>query len=175
MTDLNEFVGTITKRCTQKRAKIRNSWGVYDAYKAIRKNGWYSIGKPVKEHEFYSIIRKINKLAAEEISKGNEFVFPARMGKLEVRKSKRGVSIVDGRLRITYPIDWRSTLELWFQDSEAKKNKTLLRNENDVYQVKYNKYNANYNNKEFYQFALNRQIKKDLKNNILKGEVNVLW
>jgi hypothetical protein len=40
--------------------KVNNSLGVYDAYKWIRKNKWFNIGRPLKEHEFYSIIRKVN-------------------------------------------------------------------------------------------------------------------
>ena len=49
---------------TVRNYKITNSIGVYDLYKLIRKNHWYDIGRPLKEHEFYAIIRKVNSLLA---------------------------------------------------------------------------------------------------------------
>ena len=174
--DYNEFTAEICKKRIKKLSKIRNSWGVYDAYKLIRKNKWYDIGRPVTEHEFYSIVRNVNNLLAEEIANGGTVTFPSRMGKLELRKFQKGVSLVDGKLKITYPINWEDTLKLWFEDEEAKKNKTLVRNECDfVYHVRYDKYDATYENKSFYQFTLNRFIKIKLKDKILKGEIDTLW
>ena len=174
--DFEEFRNTVCRSREKKTAKVRNSWGVYDAYKAIRKENWYDIGRPLKEHEFYSIIRGINKLLAEEIINGREVNFPCWMGKLELRKSPRGVSIVDGKLKNTYPINWYETMRLWFEDEEEMKKKTLLRIEDKyAFQVKYNKFKANYENKSFYDFALNRGIKKALKEKIDKGEIDTLW
>ena len=98
------------------------------------------------------------------------------MGELELRKYERGVSLVNGRLKVTYPIDWEETIRLWFADEEAKKNKTLLRREEKyVYHVRYCKHDANYENKSFYQFALNRFIKLALKDNIKNNQVDTLW
>lgn len=171
-----EFKEAIAKINEPKNILVTNSWGVYDAYKLIRKNGWYNIGKPVKEHEFYSIVRQVNKLLAEDIAKGNKVVFPDSMGTLELRKRPSGVSLVDGKLINTYPINWNDTLMLWFNDEEAKKNKTLLRHEvKDTYYVKYNKYQSYYNNRCFYEFKLNRFIKIALKENINKGKIDALW
>ena len=79
--------------------KITNSWGVYDAYKAIRKNGWYDIGRPLKEHEFYAIIRRVNSLLAEEIIYGKPVVLPSQMGTIELRKYPKGVRFVNGKLK----------------------------------------------------------------------------
>lgn len=156
--------------------KVTNSYGVYDAYKHIRKNGWYDIERPIKEKEFYSIVRGVNKYFADEISNGNTVVFPSKMGKLELRKGQRGVSLVDGKLKVTYPINWEDTLRLWFEDKQARENKTLLRSENNyVYNVKYCKHDANYENKSFYEFALNRFIKRELKRKINNGQTDTLW
>ena len=171
-----DYKGQVTKQSSKKQAKIRGSWGVYDAFKYIRKNGWYDIGRPLKEHEFYGIVRRVNKLLAEKIANGVTVSFPHRMGELELRKYERGVSLVNGRLKVTYPIDWEETIRLWFADEEAKKNKTLLRREEKyVYHVRYCKHDANYENKSFYQFALNRFIKLALKDNIKNNKVDTLW
>lgn len=156
--------------------KIRNSWGVYDVYKHIRKNHWYNIGRKVTEKEFYSIIRGVNLLLAENIANGETLGLPERMGKLELRKHNRGVSFVDGKLKNTYPIDWKSTNLLWRQDEEEHKKRTLLRFEEPiVYHVRYCKGGATYNNKVFYQFRLNQSIKQTLKKNIMIGKTDTLW
>lgn len=156
--------------------KVRNSWGVYDAYKHIRKRGWYGLGKPVSEKEFYSVIRGINRLLAEEVALGKTVRFPFGMGKLELRKYKAGAFMLDGKLKITYPIDWKNTHLLWEQDKEAYDKKILLRHENDwVYHVRYIKGGAKYGNKIFYQFAINTFIKKALSKNIQQGNIDTLW
>lgn len=174
--EYSEFRNELLKTRSPKKAKVNNSWGVYDAYKHIRKNRWYDIGRPLKEHEFYSIIRSINDLLAENVSNGEEVVFPYRMGKLELRKIKRGVSIVDGKLKNTYNINWADTIRLWYEDEEARKNKTLLRDESDyLYFIRYSKFNAIYENQCFYEFALNRFIKKALSKNIIEGKIDTLW
>ena len=73
--------------------KVRNSWGIYDVYKSVRKHHWYNIGRPVTEKEFYSIIRSVNKLLAEEIALGHTVKLPQKMGKLELRKYEVGANV----------------------------------------------------------------------------------
>ena len=122
--DFTEFSEIVCNKTSKKTAKVRNSYGVYDAYKHIRKNSWYDIGRPLKEHEFYSIVRGVNMILTDAIAEGKPVTFPERMGALELRKRPKGVSIVDGKLKITYPVDWNSTLKLWFEDEEERKKKT---------------------------------------------------
>ena len=175
---LEEFKSDIIKRSGKgrKKAKISNSFGVRDVFKSLRKKHWYNIGRPLKEKEFYHIIRNINNLLAEELSKGNTVKFPARMGELELRKHEVGASLKDGKLKISYPIDWKKTVELWYDDKEAYDNRILLRyNTDQVYRIKYSIFSARYENKCFYQFALNRKIKVKLKDNINKGKTDTLW
>lgn len=161
---------------SRTEGKVRNSIGVYTFYKMIRKHKWFNIGRPLKEHEFYNIIRSINNLLAEEIALGNSVNFPCRMGTLELRKYQPTARFVNGKLRLSYPIDWEKTLKLWYTDEEAKKNKILVRlEETDVYKIKYSKYKANYENKSFYEFSVNKGIKKSLKDNIKKGLVDTAY
>lgn len=159
-----------------KVGKVNNSWGIYDAYKWIRKNKWYDIGRPLKEHEFYSIVRGINKLMGDEVTMGKSVDFPYKLGHLELRKTTAGVSFKDGKLRITYPIDWDSTLRLWFEDTEAREKKTLVRFESkDLFHVRYCKYKARYKNMSYYQFNLNRSVRRRLKDNIKLGKVDAIY
>ena len=169
-----DFKSAIQGLQNTRTHKITNSLGVYDAYKYIRKNKWFNIGRPLTEHEFYQIIRRINNYLAEELINGNDIIFPNRMGKLELRK-RNSLPIIDknGNLKVTYAIDWDSTLKLWYEDEEAFNNKTLVKiPERSIFRVKYNKDTANYNNKSFMEFQVNRDIKIRLKQKIKNNEID---
>ena len=171
-----EFSEQICKKRGEKKMKITNSLGAYDMYKHMRKQHWYDIGRPLKEGEYYAIIRKVNTLLADNITKGETVTFPSRMGKLELRKFKTGARIVNGKLKVTYPVDWNETLKLWYTDEEARQNKTLVRDESGTgYKVKYDKWDATYENKGFYQFELNRFVRRRLKKNIYAGITDTLY
>lgn len=176
MEDLKEFKSRILKRNTRKHGVVRNCLGVYDIYKTIRRNKWYNIGRPLKEHEFYAIIRGINNLLAEKLKRGETVVFPMRMGKIELRKTRRGVFFKDGKLVNTYPVNWDATLELWYNDPEEMEKKTLVRFEQSTcYRLVYDKYNANYENQGFYCFKLNKFVQDGLAENLKKGTLDTLW
>ena len=158
------------------KAKVRNSFGTYDIYKLIRKNGWKGIDQPVTEKDFYAIIRGINRLIADNIANGITVRLPFKMGVLELRKFQKGVSFVNGKLKNTYPIDWYNTLLLWETDEDARKKKIKLRHENEwVYHVRFDNWKAEFNNRVFYHFALNTFIKRALSKNIKSGKVDTLW
>ena len=169
-----DFKSVIQGLQNTRTHKITNSLGVYDAYKYIRKNKWFDIGRPLTEHEFYQIIRRVNNYLAEELVNGNDIAFPSRMGKLELRK-RNSLPVIDknGNLKVTYAIDWDSTLKLWYDDEEAFNNKTLVRlPERNIFRVKYNKDTANYENKSFMEFQVNRDIKTRLKQKIKNNEID---
>lgn len=169
---MTDFEHEILKLNKSRKTKVNNSLGVYDAYKWIRKNKWFDIGKPVTEHEFYYIIRTINKELVNLFLKGYIIKFPLRMGVLELRKYSPSIKIINNKLKINLPIDWKKTLQLWKTDKESFINKTLLRKETkEVFKIIYNKNRANFNNKSFYNFtpcrAFKQSIKKNIKNNVL--------
>lgn len=176
--DFKEF-SVNTRKAREKKGstfKVRNSVGVYDIYKTIRKNGWDGIGKSVPSNEFYAIIRGVNKLLAKELSEGGVVHFPYGLGRLELRKRQNEAKFVDGKLKVFYPVDWYSTLRLWFEDPEARASKTLVRVQNkDRFDIKYNKYGNNFPNKAYYDFAPNRFLKIALKNNIKAGKVDSMY
>lgn len=170
----DEFKSSIQHLQDNRTHKITNSLGVYDAYKFIRKNKWFNIGRPLTEHEFYQIIRRVNNYLAEELVNGNDITFPNRMGKLELRK-RNSLPVIDknGSLKVTYAIDWDSTLKLWYNDEESFNNKTLVKlPERNIFRVKYNKDIANYENKSFMEFQINRDIKTRLKQKIKNNEID---
>lgn len=168
------FKSSIQHLQDDRTHKITNSLGNYDAYKYIRKNKWFNIGRPLTEHEFYQIIRRINNYLAEKLVNGNDVIFPNRMGRLELRK-RNSLPVINknGNLKVTYAIDWDSTLKLWYEDEEAFNKKTLVKlPEKNIFRVKYNKDTANYENKSFMEFQVNRDIKTRLKQKIKNNEID---
>lgn len=171
-----DFKNKTLHRGIKRNFKATNSFGSYDIYKHIRKNKWYDIGRPLTEHEFYLIIRTVNKLLAQELLKGRTVTFPYKMGSLELRKSSCSASMKNNKLKVTYPINWDATLKLWYEDKESRDLKILIRHDDKtVYKVVYVKTRAYYANKRFYQFSLNRGIKKAISEKIKSGELDTLY
>ena len=167
---MDEFRRKVLKVDHSRNHKVKNSIGVYDIYKHIRKNKWYDIGQPITEHQFYTIIRQVNNVLADNLLKGNDIAFPNKMGRLEVRKFEPIIRFDDNKLTVRLPIDWDRTLKLWSEDEEAYKERTLVKmEEKEIFKVCYNKTRADFQNKGFYQLQINRDLKIALKKKIKLG------
>ena len=167
---MDEFRRKVLKVDHSRNHKVKNSIGVYDIYKHIRKNKWYDIGQPITEHQFYTIIRQVNNVFVYNLLKGNDIVFPNKMGRLEVRKFEPIIRFDDNKLTVRLPIDWDRTLKLWSEDEEAYKERTLVKmEEKEIFKVCYNKTRADFPNKGFYQLQINRDLKIALKKKIKLG------
>lgn len=160
----------ILKVKDSRKHSIRNSLGIYDAYKYIRKNKWFNIERPLKEHEFYSIIRTINNYLIDYFLDNKPIIFPQRMGILELRKYPTRIEYKNNKLVTNLPIDWDSTLKLWCEDETAYKERTLVKmEEKELFRIYYNKQSAIFNNKGFYSFKVNRDLKIKVKQRIKDG------
>ena len=171
--DEREFRAQVLKLNEPRAHKVSGSLGVYDAYKWVRKNKWLNIGRPISEHDFYSIIRLMGNHLADQLVKGIDINLPHRLGRLEVRKNSASITIQQGKVKTNLPVDWDATLKLWFEDEQSYQNKTLVKqDQKEIFRVIYNKTKAEYTNKSFYQFDLNRDIKKRLKQQIREGKLD---
>lgn len=170
---MDEFRRKILKVDGPRKHKISNSFGVYDAYKLIRKNKWFGIGRPISEHDFYSIIRTVNNLLADFLSKGHDVNLPCQMGRLEIRKYDAKITLQEGKIFTNLPIDWDKTLKLWSEDEDAYQKRTLVKmEEKEIFKAYYNRGKANYTNKSFFAFDVNRELKKKLKKNIKERRID---
>lgn len=158
---------------TKRVHKVTGSLGVYDAYKYIRKNKWFNIGRPISENHFYRIIRGVNQLLADNLIQGEDVIFPLRMGALEIRKYDTVIKLnEDGSLYTNMAIDWNATMKLWYEDEESYIKKTLVRiEEKEIFKIYYNRGKANYPNKGYYEFAPLKELKTSLKQSIKSGIV----
>lgn len=170
---LADFLNSIKKVNEPRTHKVNNSLGVYDAYKFLRKRKWVDVGRYITEHEFYSIIRRVNDYLADSFLHGNDIKLPHRMGRIELRKYDVRVSFDGEKVKTNLPIDWDKTLKLWYEDEEAYKEKTLVKvEEKEIFKVYYNKHLADYNNQVFYEFNINRELKRRLKQKIKEGKID---
>lgn len=171
--DINKFIDDIKKVKEHRNHKVKNSLGVYSAYKFYRKNKPKEHKYILTESQYFKIIRETNKILAEQISKGNDVTFPKRMGKLEIRKYAAIKTIKDGAIKTNLPIDWNNTIKLWYEDPESFAKKTLIRlDSSEIFKIYYNKGTATYKNKCFYKFNVNRALKLKLKQNIKEGIID---
>ena len=165
METLGEFKRRIKKVNQPREYKVRNSLGVYDAYKYYRKNKPDSKEYVLTESQYFAIIRKINLLLVDELLMGNDVRLPKSMGTIEIGK--------DGKIHTNLPIDWDKTLKLWYEDEEAFRDKTLVRvEENEIFKVYYNRESATYNNNSYYEFLFNKDLKTRLKQRIKEGLID---
>ena len=165
-----EFLSRVKKVDGPREHSIRGSWGVYDAYKWYRKNKPHEKKYILTESQYFTIIRRINLALRDELLKGNDVRFPCRLGQLEIRKYLPTITTDGKKIKTNLPIDWNATLKLWYEDEAAYNDRFLVRiNVPEIYKVFYNKNTANYNNKSFYQFSPNRDLKLGLKHSIRKS------
>ena len=152
--------------------KVTNSNGSKEAWRWLKKNKWLGL-PPITEKDFGAIINSVNKLHQDRFMEGKDIVFPHYMGRIELRKRESSVRMIDGNLKVDTPIDWKSTLELWFEDEDCRNKKQLVRrNPGFVYIIRYDKNKAKYNNKAFYKFYPARSFKERLKDTINKGNID---
>lgn len=167
------FIKNIKKVSGTRVYKINNSYGVYDYYKYYRKNKPKDKKYVLTESQYFKIIRLINTYLIKSFIDGKDIIFPCRMGRLELRKLKPTIKMEGSKVKTNLPIDWNKTLKLWYEDPDCFKNKTLVRiPETEVFKIHYNKSDANFNNKSFYQFIANREFKLTLKKNIKEGNID---
>lgn len=174
MESLVEFKNRMKGVNGPRKHKVRNSLGVYDAFKYYRKNKPDDKRYVLSESQYFSIIRKVNNMFAEELSNGNDVKLPVRMGTLELRRLEKYLHVDEnGNIHTNMPIDWDKTLELWYNDEEARNSKTLVRIESDdLFRLYYDKNPANYRNKSYYEFSFNKDLKLKLNQNIRKGYID---
>lgn len=174
MESLSDFKKRIKKVDKSRKHKIRNSLGVYDGYKYYRKNKPDDKRYILNESQYFSIIRMMNNHIAEELSNGNDVKLPCRMGTIELRKFSRELKIdKKGNYYINMPIDWDKTLNLWYEDEEAMKNKILIRiDSQEMFRLYYNKNGANYANKSYYEFSFNKELRSNLSRNLKNGTID---
>ena len=169
--EFQKFRSKILKLAGPRKARITNSWGVYDYYKYYIKHRPKEHKYALSESQYFSIIRRINQKLVEELLRTGTIYLPNRMGTIEIRKRTYSPRIdSDGKVILHAPIDWQKTLRLWYEDEESLQNKTLIKVESrEVFRTVYRKAKAVFQNKAFYFFRLNKYAAISMKQSIKTG------
>ena len=163
----DDFLKDIKKVHCNRNHKVTNSYGSKDAFKYYRKTKPLDSKYVLTDCQYLKIIRLINNQLRDKLILGEDVLLPERMGRLELRKYAPIIKFENNKLKTSLPINWQETLKLWYENPISKKKKQLVRQENSfTFRVYYNRNKANYNNKSFYEFCTNRDIKIGLKKNI---------
>ena len=154
--------------------RVKKDYGMSDYYNYYLKNS----NNPQSKFKFNKIVSEFNEGVVNLIiNEGIEFK-PAKLQfTFCVRKTKRVPKIKEGKLINTTPIDWKSTKQLWEDDSEAKDKKILLRYLNNhtfkyVFRIKTLKFGQNYKNKKYYKYKPARSFQRLLAKRILDDNLD---
>ena len=168
-----DFIKEVKRVNKERHHKVINSYGSKDAFRYYRKIKPNDSKYVLTDCEYLNIIRQVNNQLRDKLINGEDILLPERMGRLELRKNKTKFKIVDGKIKTNLPIDWNATLKLWYDNPVCKQKKQLVKQENtETFKVFYNRNKANYNNKSFYEFNANRELKLGLKKNIKLNKID---
>ena len=169
-----QFRRAVTTRSPRGATKVRNSWGVYDYYK------YYRVHRPnehkyvLEESAFFAIIRKVNKLIVEEICRTGFFQFPHRMGGIKILRKPIKAYFHNGVARSNRAVDWDKTLEFWYNNEEAYKNRDVIyRNDTEKVKAMYVRSIAIFKNKIWYNFSLCRTAMNAVRRAFNSGELKL--
>lgn len=171
--DYKDFIKEVKNVKKERHHRVTNSYGSKDAFHYYRKIKPNDSKYVLTDCQYLKIVRLINDELRRSLIEGKDVLLPERMGRLELRKTANKIKFVDGKLKTNLPVNWDATLKLWYNNPSSKNKKQLVRQETiETYRVHYNKNKANYNNKSFYEFNTNREIKLGLKKNIKLNKID---
>ena len=174
MDNFNSFIQDIKKIHGKRVHKISNSFGVHDAVNYYRKHRPRQSKFVLSDCEYYKIIREVHKHMGNILVQGGEISLPLKMGVINLKKvTVQPLLDKQGNLSYKAPINWEETLKLWYDSEEDFKNKTLVKMEpGELIKVIFNKQKSTFNNKSFYQFTVNRELKHNIKNAFTSKEMD---
>lgn len=160
----------------KRNHKVKTDYGSGDYYNFfIKKHGAKHISRSV----FGSVIREFNSYVRDSLSlKGSEYIFPCRIGKIELRKIKTEVTVdKDGNIVNKLPTNWKETRKLWSDNPGAKEKGIKIKFTNEhtdgyTFRIVYLRSKANYKNKSIYKMRFNRLMKRDLSKSIFQGRID---
>lgn len=172
---LKEFLFQLQKPGS-KPYKLTHCYGARDAWKWVRRNKWAALnGNKCSETLYGDIISTINQKLAEKLLEGHRIDFPYNMGTLELTATEPDVYLKDGKMTNTYRIDWKKTLNYWYEDSKAREErKHIKRIQKYIYHIHYSKAKASYRNQKYYDLRLNRSLIRALGAKIDNEKLNAL-
>lgn len=163
-------------RKDKRNHKVKTDYGMKDYYSFYLKK---TNNKKITSSIYGSVVKEFNGYVRDRLSlKGAGYIFPCRLGKVELRKIKTEVKIdEDGNIINNLPVNWKETYKLWNENPRAKEKNIRIRYTNEhtqshTFKIFYIKNKANYKNKSIYKMQFNRQMKRQLSKSIFAGRID---
>lgn len=154
-----EYNTIIRKAGTIKEFEINNSYGIRDYYWNYRKK----YNSRVSEQLYTKIVKEIIIAMIDELKKDAYVVFPFGIGFLRTEYIKHSINFVDGKVKVNGIVDWIKTINLWYEDEEARNKKQLVYRDKGICKiVKYSKTGKSFKNKQFLCLNIKRSVYKQL-------------
>ena len=147
----------------RSEGKIKTHYGMVDYFKFFKsKHPEINIDRVKYSNVISEFNKEVINLIIEETL---EYDLPHIGSSLSIKQEKRLPKIVNGKLYNTVPVDWVATNKLWFEDSEARDKKLLVRYTNShsskyVFRIYFKKYKQAFFNKKYYQFKPTRTFQR---------------
>lgn len=176
MNELERFIAEIKNVHGSRHHQIKNSYDTKDFYRGYIKGLDRDSQYYITERQYGEVLRATNDMLMGRLLDGCQVVFPYNFGSIQIEGYKHSFKIVDGKLRTSQIIDWDSTIRLWYEDYECRKNKTLVRKDQGemFYVLKYHHSKGRLKNKGFLCFTPCRRITDIINKKMIEGEINVL-
>lgn len=125
----------------------------------------------LKDYQYLSIIREMNNLVADYLVENKSIRLPSGFGKLEIVKIETKSWITDdGKFKTGKIVDMHNTFKLWYEDEEARINKTKIRFDEDyIFRIKYPMRNRIYEHHRYFSIQFNRELRHKLTRAIRTG------
>lgn len=166
----------IDQKKENRKHFIKSDYGSDDYYNYFKKN---NKNDPITRKQFGEILKEFNSHLRDRISsKGAGIIFPARIGRVELRKTKTEVKVdEEGKIVNNLPTNWKATRELWRSNPEAKNKSIKIKFTNEhtggyTFKVSYLKSKAAFKNKSIYKARFNRTLKRNLSKSIFQGKID---
>ena len=142
-----------------KPINVKRTTVIYNEVKKLMDNP-----KWLTKDVFNTITETLNRWYATEMLDGAMPKLPHGLGHIEVRKYKRKLKIVDGKLKgAPSDVDWHKTFDYWNSDPEAKANHELIYFEQPwKYRLIYVKEYTAYKNRLKTGFKFATWVRRDL-------------
>lgn len=144
--------------------RTNTDYGIKDYYKFYKEKS----KDPVDLKKFHRVISEFNKRIVEAIiNDGLEYTPVASQLCFCIRKMTKKIEIINNKLVNKNPIDWKTTLDLWKENPEAKEKKLLIKHLNNhtskyIFRIKIIKCGYSYSNKKYYRFRPCRGFQRAL-------------
>lgn len=163
----------LVRRANEPRIRtFENTYDTRDYYRYFQKKYGRNI---ISEAEFGKILRAVNESYVEDLNADKFVVLPKSVGRMQVTYKYTGVKEVDGEIKVLRKKDWNKTVSLWYEDEEARANKTIVYHDSKrIRKPRYYKHRHSFKNQMFFIFLFARPVAKLISLHELESQIKPL-